>query len=106
MYDLISRQQMIDLLDRWSGGYEYIETKTDAAITEVQNLPQATCCGFAVSDLFKTAVLLRKAGIAPEELREMCGCIDAAFDFISGLLKMEQQEMVNKALSHWMKPEA
>lgn len=65
----------------------------------------ATLLGYDLHELMQTALLLRKSGITPEELREMCCCIDAAFDFISGLLRMEQQEMVNDALSHWMNPE-
>lgn len=72
----------------------------------LHDVPDAQAYGFTVEDVCKAAVLMLKAGITPEELRETCCCIDAAFDFISGLLKMEQQEMVNDALSHWMKPEA
>lgn len=39
--DLISRQAAIDLLIKWSGGYDYIETETASAIKAFQDLPSA-----------------------------------------------------------------
>ena len=39
--DLISRQDAIDLLKKWSGGYDYIETETESAIKDFQQLPTA-----------------------------------------------------------------
>lgn len=41
MDDLISRRTAIDLLKDWSGGYDYIETETKAAIMTFQQLPSA-----------------------------------------------------------------
>lgn len=41
MDDLISRQAAIDLLEKWSGGYDYIETEKESAIKEFQKLPSA-----------------------------------------------------------------
>lgn len=41
MNDLISRQDAINLLKKWSGGYDYIETETESAIKDFQNLPSA-----------------------------------------------------------------
>lgn len=41
MSDLISRQDAINLLKKWSDGYEYIETETELAIKEFQRLPSA-----------------------------------------------------------------
>lgn len=42
MDDLINRQDAINLLKKWSDGYEYIETDTELAIKEFQRLPSAT----------------------------------------------------------------
>lgn len=39
--DPISRQAAIDLLKDWSGGYNYIEIETEAAIKYFQQLPSA-----------------------------------------------------------------
>jgi len=36
--DLISRQDAINLLNKWSDGYSYIETETESAIKEFQQL--------------------------------------------------------------------
>ena len=36
--DLISRQDAINLLNKWSDGYSYIETETELAIKEFQQL--------------------------------------------------------------------
>lgn len=41
MDDLINRQDAINLLKKWSGGYEYIETETELAIKEFKYLPSA-----------------------------------------------------------------
>lgn len=41
MDDLISRQDAIDLIKKWSGGYEYIETETESAIKELCEMPSA-----------------------------------------------------------------
>ncbi len=41
MSDLISRQDAIDLLEKWSGGYDYIETEAESAIEEFCDLPSA-----------------------------------------------------------------
>ena len=65
---------------------------------------EASLYGFTIKDIFQVALLLRKAGITPEELREIGGNMDAIFDLLSGLLKQEQQEMINEALSHWLPP--
>lgn len=54
MDDLISRKAAIDLLMKWSGGYDYIETETESAIKEFQDLPSAQRPGrWKVSDLPK-----------------------------------------------------
>lgn len=37
--DTISRQDAIDLLKKWSDGYIYIETETESAIKDFQQLP-------------------------------------------------------------------
>ena len=39
--DTISRQAAINLLKKWSDGYAYIETETELAIKEFQELPSA-----------------------------------------------------------------
>lgn len=39
--DLISRRVAINLLKKWSDGYDYIETETESAIKDFQNLPPA-----------------------------------------------------------------
>lgn len=39
--DLISRRAVINLLKNWAGGYDYIETETEAAIKDIQQLPCA-----------------------------------------------------------------
>lgn len=39
MSDLISRQDAINLLKKWSDGYDYIEIETELAIKEFQHLP-------------------------------------------------------------------
>ena len=41
MNDLISRQAAVDLLKKWADGYRYIETETELAIKEFQDLPSA-----------------------------------------------------------------
>ena len=41
MDDLINRQMAINLLKKWAGGYDYIETKTESAIKEFEDLPSA-----------------------------------------------------------------
>lgn len=41
MNDSISRAAAINLLKRWSDGYPYIETETELAIKEFQELPSA-----------------------------------------------------------------
>ena len=41
MSDLIDRQAAKNLLEEWAGGYSYIETPTEQAIEEFQNLPSA-----------------------------------------------------------------
>lgn len=42
MDDLINRQDAINLLKKWSDGYEYIEIETELAIKEFKYLPSAT----------------------------------------------------------------
>lgn len=39
--DCVSRQIAIDLIKSWSGGYDYIEIPTDAAIKSFELLPSA-----------------------------------------------------------------
>lgn len=39
--DLINRRAAINLLKKWSDGYDYIETETESAIKDFQNLPPA-----------------------------------------------------------------
>lgn len=39
--DMISRQDAINLLKKWSDGYKYIETETELAIKDFQHLPSA-----------------------------------------------------------------
>lgn len=39
--DLIGRRAAINLLKKWSDGYDYIETETESAIKDFQNLPPA-----------------------------------------------------------------
>ena len=41
MNDLIRRKDAINLLESWSGGFDYIEIKTESAIKEFQNIPSA-----------------------------------------------------------------
>lgn len=41
MADLIDRSAAINLLKKWSDGYQYIETETRLAIKEFQELPSA-----------------------------------------------------------------
>lgn len=41
MSDLINRQDAINLLKKWSDGYDYIEIETESAIKEFQHLPSA-----------------------------------------------------------------
>lgn len=67
----------------------------------VHDVPDAFVYGFRVEDVCKIALLLLKAGLTPEEVRELAGNIDAVFDIICGLLSKETQEVVNQALSHW-----
>ena len=38
MEDLIRRQDVINLMKEWSGGFDYIETSTESAIKEIQQL--------------------------------------------------------------------
>jgi len=39
--ETIYRQDAIDLLQKWSDGYKYIETETELAIKDFQHLPSA-----------------------------------------------------------------
>lgn len=41
MDDLISRQDAINLLEKWADGYNYIEVETESAIKKFQHLPSA-----------------------------------------------------------------
>lgn len=41
MSDLIDRQAAIGLIKSWSGGYDYIETPTDTAVRNFEQLPSA-----------------------------------------------------------------
>ena len=41
MSDLISRQDAINLLEKWADGYNYIEVETESAIKDFQHLPSA-----------------------------------------------------------------
>lgn len=41
MNDTIRRNAAINLLKKWSDGYRYIETETELAIKEFQELPSA-----------------------------------------------------------------
>lgn len=41
MEDLIRRQDVINLLDEWGGGFKYIEVETDGAIDAIMDLPTA-----------------------------------------------------------------
>ena len=41
MDDLINRQDAINLLKKWSDGYDYIEIETELAIKEFKYLPSA-----------------------------------------------------------------
>lgn len=41
MNDMISRQEAIDLLKKWSDGYSYIEVETNSAIKAFEEMPSA-----------------------------------------------------------------
>jgi len=41
MDDLISRQDVIDLLEEWGSGSKYIEVETEGAIDYIMDLPSA-----------------------------------------------------------------
>lgn len=41
MNDVISRQEAIDLLKKWSDGYSYIEVETNSAIKAFEEMPPA-----------------------------------------------------------------
>lgn len=71
MDDMISRQEAIELLQKWSGGYEYIEMKTESAISEFQNLPAANLFGFTLEELMTAAVVVRMAGLTSDEFHEL-----------------------------------
>lgn len=79
-----------------TGGLQlaYIEK----ALHEAQD---ATLLGFDVRDLMPVALAMRKHGFTPEELHDIAGNMQAAFDLISGLLSRQTQDVINEALSHW-----
>lgn len=83
-----------------TGGLQlaYIEK----ALHEAQD---ATLLGYDVRELMPVALTMRKHGFTPEELHDIAGNMQAAFDMICGLLPKEQQELVNKELSHQLFPE-
>lgn len=119
MYDLISRQQVLDGLDSFrpvkpESPESVMETVNrsawdcalNCAESFVNSMPPATICGYNSAELWQTALLLREADITPEELHDIAGNMQATFDLIYDLLQKEHQKALAKALSHWMKPEA
>lgn len=70
----------------------------EKALHEAQD---ATLLGYDVRELMPVALLMRKHGFTVEELHDIAGNMQAAFDMICGLLSKETQETINKALSRW-----
>ena len=67
----------------------------------LDDVPDASLLGFDVRDLMPVALAMRKHGFTPEELHDIAGNMQAAFDLISGLLSRQTQDVINEALSHW-----
>lgn len=70
----------------------------EKALSEAKD---ASLLGYDVRELMTVALAMRKHGFTPEELHDIAGNMQAAFDLICGLLSKETQETINQALSHW-----
>ena len=70
--DVISRQAAINLLKKWAGGYQYIETDAELAIKEFQELPSAqpTLYGYSIEHLELIARVLQKENLPPGRVVE------------------------------------
>lgn len=66
----------------------------------LDDVPDASLLGFDVRDLMPLALAMRKHGFTPEELHDIAGNMQAAFDLICGLLSRQTQDVINEALSH------
>ena len=64
----------------------------------------AAILGYPTQDLLVLAQYLHSKDITPDELHDIACNLHAAFEFVNRLLSKEQQEAVNKALSHWKLP--
>lgn len=72
----------------------------DAAADRIESTicaEDATICGFPLHDLVVAATVMRRSGIKPEDLRELCRNLDFAINVIRGELeKMEVQKNEQK----------
>lgn len=64
--DPIDRQAAIDLLKKWSDGYDYIEIETKSAIKEFQSLPPAESETCAYWDRESNICALHRPSAQPE----------------------------------------
>lgn len=67
----------------------------------LHDAPDASLLGFDVRELMPVALALRKHGFTPEELHDIAGNMDAAFDLVRQMLEKEQQELLDIALAAW-----
>lgn len=67
----------------------------------LHDAPDASLLGFDVRELMLAALALRKHGFTPEELHDIAGNMDSAFDLVKQMLDKEQQELLDIALAAW-----
>ncbi len=96
MDNIIYRQAAIDLIKSWSGGYDYIETPTDAAVKSFEQLPSAepTLYGYRIDILALIATIMQKENVVPEKAIEYFTDIDRMVQMI----RDEEKELLDRAL--------
>lgn len=81
----------------------------DAAADRIESTIRArtttddgTICGFPLHDLVVAATVMRRSGIKPEDLRELCRNLDFAFNVV----REDLEKMIERAMAESQSKEA